>query len=66
MGATPEIQKFGCDAQSKTDLHAFFAPKTELVGTPRTLRENEDRIDRCIAFRRAKAVDLASAVASLR
>ena len=67
MGATPEIQKFGCDAQSKTDLHAFFGPKTaELVGTPRTLRENKDRIDRCMAFKNAKAVDLASAASALR
>jgi hypothetical protein len=67
MAGTPDIQKFACDARSKADLHAFFAPKTaELVGTPRTLRENEDRIDRCIAFKAARGGDIARTLVSLR
>jgi hypothetical protein len=38
----------------------------ELVGAPRTLREDEDRIDRCVAFKAAKGADLAKALAALR
>ncbi len=63
MSGTPEIQKFGCDARTKTDLHAFFAPKTgDLEGTPRTLKQNEDRIDRCIAFKAAKGAEISAAL----
>jgi hypothetical protein len=66
MGSMPDIQKFACDAESKASLHAFFAPKiAELEGTPRTLRENEERIDRCIAFRRAKGAEINAAVVAL-
>jgi cytosol alanyl aminopeptidase len=63
LSGAPEILKFGCDAQTKTDLDAFFAPKTaELEGTPRTLKENEDRIDRCIAFKQAKGAEIEAAL----
>ena len=39
------------------------APKTaQLEGTPRTLKENEDRIDRCIAFKQAKGAEIEAAL----
>jgi alanyl aminopeptidase len=63
LGSAPDIQKFGCDAAAKSDLDAFFLPKTgELQGTPRTLKENDDRIDRCVAFKQAKGAEIAAAL----
>jgi alanyl aminopeptidase len=67
MGGTPDIQKFGCDAATKADLHDFFAPKLkELEGVPRVLSENEERIDRCMAFKAAKSLDINAAVMAAR
>ena len=34
----------------------------ELVGAPRELREANDQIDRCIAFKSAKGVEIATAL----
>ena len=63
LSGAPEILKFGCDAQIKTDLDAFFGPKTgQLEGTPRTLKENDDRIDRCITFKAAKGAEIEAAL----
>ncbi|HSM95352.1 MAG TPA: M1 family metallopeptidase [Rhizomicrobium sp.] len=67
MSAMPDILKFACDPAAKTDLAAFLGPKTaQLTGTPRTLKENEDRIDRCIAFRQAKGAEIAAAIKALK
>jgi alanyl aminopeptidase len=67
MAGTPDIQKFGCDAADKADLHAFFAPKlTELEGIPRVLNEDEERIDRCMAFKTAKGAEINAAVMASR
>jgi hypothetical protein len=67
MSSTPDIQKFGCDAADKADLDAFFAPKlNELEGMPRVLKENEERIDRCIAFKTAKGAEINRAVIAAR
>ncbi|MGN6517450.1 MAG: M1 family metallopeptidase [Rhizomicrobium sp.] len=67
MSSAPDILKFACDANAKADLAAFFGPKTsQLTGTPRTLKENEDRIDRCIAFKQAKGAEIAAAIRALR
>lgn len=63
LSAAPGILATSCDAASKNDLHAFFAPKRqELEGTPRTLAQAEEKIDRCIAFKQAKANELAVAL----
>ncbi len=60
---TPEIQQNGCDAATKADLDAFFDPLTsQLEGLPRELREANDQIDRCIAFKNAKATEIAAAL----
>jgi alanyl aminopeptidase len=67
MGSTPDIQTFGCDLADKSDLHAFFAPKVnELEGVPRVLKENEERIDRCMAFKAAKGAEVNAAVIAAR
>jgi alanyl aminopeptidase len=63
LSGAPDILKFGCDAATKSDLDAFFGPRTgQLEGTPRTLKENDDRIDRCIAFKAAKGVEIEAAL----
>ena len=67
MTAMPDILKFACDQAAKADLAAFLGPRTaQLTGTPRTLKENEDRIDRCIAFRQAKGTEISAAIKSLK
>ena len=59
MSFAADIQKFGCDQGTKTGLTSFLGPKAkDLDGLPRTLKENEDRIDRCIAFKRAKGAEI--------
>jgi len=65
--SAPDIMKFACDARSKADLDGFLGPKTsQLEGTPRVLRENDDRIDRCIAFKGAKASEIAAALQQIK
>jgi alanyl aminopeptidase len=67
MSSTPDILNLGCDEKAKADLTAFFGPKAaQLTGTPRTLKENVDRIDRCIAFKQAKGAEIAAAVRMLK
>jgi alanyl aminopeptidase len=63
----PSILRYGCDENAKTELDAFFGPKTsELEGTVRTLKQNDDRIDRCVAFKQAKADEIATALNAMR
>jgi alanyl aminopeptidase len=67
MSSMPDLQSYGCDAAAKTDLDAFFGPKTgQLSGTPRTLKEDDDRINRCIAFKSAKAGEISAALKALK
>jgi hypothetical protein len=67
MGSTPDLLQFACDANAKAGLTAFFGPKTaQLTGTPRTLKENEDRISRCIAFRENKGAEISAAIQALK
>ncbi|HEY8948918.1 MAG TPA: M1 family metallopeptidase [Rhizomicrobium sp.] len=67
MSGMPDLLKFACDANAKSDLSTFFGPKTaQLTGTPRALKENEDRIDRCVAFKQAKGSEIAAAIKSLK
>ena len=67
MESMPNMQENGCDAAAKADLDGFFGSKTaDLPGTPRVLKENDDRIDRCIAFRQAKGGEIAAAIAKLK
>ncbi|HWA30836.1 MAG TPA: M1 family metallopeptidase [Rhizomicrobium sp.] len=67
MESMPNIQENGCDAAAKADLDAFFGPRTaDLPGTPRVLQENDDRIERCIAFKQAKGGEVTAAVAKLK
>jgi len=66
MSGTPGVQKFACDAATKADLHAFFAPKAhELEGVPRVLQQSEEGIQRCMAFKAAKRVQINAALAAL-
>ncbi len=67
LSSAPGIQGFACDAQSKADLDAFFGPKVkQLTGTPRTLKETDDAIDRCIAFKAAKGGEIAAALKTVK
>jgi alanyl aminopeptidase len=67
LGRAPEIQQYGCDAATKADLDAFFDPLTsQLVGLPRELKEANDQIDRCVAFKGAKASEIAAALQQLK
>jgi hypothetical protein len=67
MGGAPDIQRFGCSAEDKAELRSFLGPKAaQLVGMPRVLKENEERIDRCIAFKTAKAAEIQAALGSVR
>jgi alanyl aminopeptidase len=67
LGRAPEIQQNGCDSATKADLDAFFNPLTsQLEGLPRELREANDQIDRCIAFKNAKATEIAAALGKPR
>jgi len=63
LSSAPGILENACDASSKADLTAFFGPKTsQLTGTPRTLKENQDRIDRCVALKQAKGAEISGAI----
>ncbi|HEY2071493.1 MAG TPA: M1 family metallopeptidase [Rhizomicrobium sp.] len=63
LGEAPGIFTFGCDAGAKSDMDGYFGPKAqELQGTTRTLRHADDRIDRCIAFKEAKASEIVAAL----
>jgi alanyl aminopeptidase len=63
LGEGPGLFAYGCDAAARAELDGFFGPRTgELQGTARTLKENDDRIDRCIAFRQAKGAEIAAAL----
>ncbi len=67
LSSAPDVLASACDASAKADLNAFFGPKTAtLTGTPRTLKENDDRIDRCVAFKQAKGPEIAAAIAALK
>ncbi len=67
MGYAPDIQHYGCDPQTKAELAAFFAPKTkDLVGSPRVLKQTEERIDRCMALKAAKSSELTAALGNGR
>ncbi len=46
----PGVGQSYCDAQSKQELEAFFAPRIDkFVGGPRSLHQTLERIDICIA-----------------
>lgn len=67
MSGLPDIQRNACDPETKAALHAFVAPKVkELEGIGRVLSEDEERIDRCIAFKTAKGAEINAALASVR
>jgi glutathione S-transferase len=63
MGGTPDIQRYACDNASRSDLQAFLGPKaSQLVGMPRTLRQTQERIAACIAFKAAKGGEVNAAL----
>jgi alanyl aminopeptidase len=52
-----------CDAGAQSALNGFFGPKTdELTGTKRPLAQANERISRCVAFRKAKGQEVAAAL----
>lgn len=67
LGGIPEMYGIGCDAAAKSDLDGFFGAKTgELEGSARVVKENDNRIDRCIAFKAAKGDEINAALKAAR
>jgi alanyl aminopeptidase len=65
MGGTPNTQHYACDNASRSDLQTFLGPKaSRLVGMPRTLRQAQERIAACIAFKAAKGGEVNAALAA--
>ena len=63
MGRAVTTLQNACDGSARADLDGFFGPKTSyLTGTARVLALSDEKISRCIAFRQAKASDVAAAV----
>ncbi|MGZ6009460.1 MAG: M1 family metallopeptidase [Rhizomicrobium sp.] len=56
-----------CDAGTRTDLNVFFKPRIATMdGGARRLAYINERIERCIAFRKAKGAEVASALSAAR
>ncbi|HTQ14979.1 MAG TPA: M1 family metallopeptidase [Rhizomicrobium sp.] len=63
MAFAPGIFAYACDAASKDEMDGYFGPKTgDLQGLAQSLRQNDDRIDRCIAFKAAKGAEIDAAL----
>src|SRR6185312_13682058 len=59
MAGAAQILQNACDAGSKDDANAFFAPKLEAVsGARRRLAHTNEMIERCVAFRQAKGAEV--------
>jgi aminopeptidase N len=66
MGRMAEILQQACDAGARADADAFLAPRAaSMYGAARRLAHTDERIARCIAFRRAKGAEVSSALAAL-
>ncbi|HEY2444486.1 MAG TPA: M1 family metallopeptidase [Rhizomicrobium sp.] len=65
LAATPAVLGHACDAASRADLDGFFRPRlASLPGMARPLALAEEQIDRCMAFKAARANELAAAVSA--
>jgi alanyl aminopeptidase len=54
-GMLPRVGSGFCDAQSRDELQAFFGPiASKYTGAPRTLAQNVEGIDQCIANKAAQ------------
>jgi alanyl aminopeptidase len=61
----PSLFNEACDPDTRKSLEDFFRPQVATVpGLARSLDLAEERIDRCIAFRDAKAKDVRDALAA--
>ena len=67
IGRAVQILSPACDAQSRADAESFFRPKTKAVpGIAHRLDVTEENIDRCIAFKDAKAKEVGAALLAAR
>jgi alanyl aminopeptidase len=63
MRRAPSTLRSACDPAARDDVEAFFSPKeSELTGIARPLAIAGQQISRCIAFRQAKATEIAAAL----
>ncbi len=63
MLRAPLILAGACDGGSRNEVETFFRPKVpQLPGTQRSLALSEEQIDRCIAFKEARAAEIESAI----
>jgi alanyl aminopeptidase len=61
----PAVGQSYCDAESRSALEDFFAPKvTQFTGGPRALAQTLERVDLCIAERKAQEPSVAAFLAT--
>jgi alanyl aminopeptidase len=54
LGNLPAYANGFCDPTRRAEIEAFFAPRVaSLPGGPRNLSKTLERIDQCVAFRKA-------------
>ncbi|HEY4124598.1 MAG TPA: ERAP1-like C-terminal domain-containing protein [Rhizomicrobium sp.] len=59
----PGIMADACEARAISKVDGFFRPKIrELQGTERTLAQAKEKIEACIAFKSAKAIEISAAL----
>jgi len=64
MGRMAEVLQQACDAGSRADADAFLGPKVpSMYGAARRLAHTDERIARCIAFRRTRGAEVSAALA---
>jgi alanyl aminopeptidase len=67
MSRSVGVLSEACDVGARSDLDAFFGPKTkDLEGTARPLALAEEQIDRCVAFKAAKGAEMTAALKALK
>lgn len=67
IGRAAGILSDACDKDARADAEAFFRPKVKDVpGLARRLNLTEENIDRCIAFRDAKAKEIQAALKAVK
>ncbi|MGH6873348.1 MAG: M1 family metallopeptidase, partial [Rhizomicrobium sp.] len=63
MAFAPGIFTYACDAAAKQEMDGYFAPKVgALEGLAQNLKQNDDRIDRCMAFKASKGAEINAAL----
>ncbi|MEI9993686.1 MAG: M1 family metallopeptidase [Rhizomicrobium sp.] len=63
MARTTGILAGACDAGLRSDADVFFAPRLRMLdGAARLLAHADEKVDRCLAFRKAKGAEVSAAL----